>query len=57
MPALTLSIGEIIPGQFGPINLDPDRFTYSQTFIESDTGIPSVIQIIDGIGLLFSFLL
>ena len=44
MPAFTLSIGEIMPGQFGPINLAPILLTYSHTFIESETGIPSVIQ-------------
>jgi hypothetical protein len=43
------SPGVIIPGQFGPINLDFDKFNFSLTLIMSKIGIPSVIQTIKGI--------
>ena len=40
--------GVITPGQFGPINLEFDLLRYCLTLIISWTGIPSVIQIING---------
>ena len=43
------SSGVMIPGQFGPINLDFDPFNFSLTLIISRIGIPSVIQVIKGI--------
>ncbi len=47
MPTLALP-GEITPGQFGPTNLDFDRFTTSHTFTMSSVGMPSVMQTISG---------
>ena len=41
------SPGVIIPGQFGPINLDLLFFSSFLTFTISKTGIPSVIQTIN----------
>src|SRR6202020_2068398 len=41
-------LGEITPGQFGPISRDFEFFTNSHTFTMSSTGIPSVIQITRG---------
>ena len=48
MPILHCS-GVIIPGQFGPIKRDFDFISFSFTLIMSKTGIPSVIQTINGI--------
>ena len=39
----------MIPGQFGPINLDSDACNFSFTLIISRIGIPSVIQTISEI--------
>ena len=48
MPILH-SFGVIIPGQFGPINLDLFFFNSFLTFNISITGIPSVIHTINSI--------
>ena len=39
----------MIPGQFGPIKRDFDLESFSLTLIISKTGIPSVMQTINGI--------
>ena len=48
------SSGVIIPGQFGPINLDLDFERYFFTFNMSKTGMPSVIQTMSSIDALIA---